>query len=252
MSGRSLHVEAEDAAHLDRAEELADMLGAATAGVAGSAPDGALVLAVGAAGLELRLGDGPLVRAAADALARPVRQAPDPLWRAVLAGEEGVVDATAGLGADGFHLAARGARVTLVERSPVLAALLRDALARAARGEMGDAAAAAAGRVELVVGDSREVLRDERLPPERRGVVYLDPMFSGPGARSLPPKGMALLREVLGADATGAAELLLAARQAASRRVVVKRHLRAEPLGGVRPSGSLRGRTVRFDVYAPL
>lgn len=252
MTGRTLWVEAEDTASLPRAETLAARLGATGLGPARGAPDGALVLAVGAGGLTLRLGDGPRVTAAADALARAPRQAPDPLWRAVLAGREAVVDATAGLGADGFHLAARGARVTMVERSPLLAALLEDALGRAAGGELGPAAEEAAGRVELVVGDARAVLRSGAVPPERLGVVYLDPMFPETGGRALPPKGMALLREVLGTDEDGAAELLAAAREAAGRRVVVKRHLRAEPLAGAAPSGSLRGRTVRFDVYAPL
>ena len=42
-----------------------------------------------------------------------------------------VVDATAGLGRDAFVLASLGCRVTLIERSPVVAALLQDGLARA-------------------------------------------------------------------------------------------------------------------------
>jgi 16S rRNA (guanine1516-N2)-methyltransferase len=33
-------------------------------------------------------------------------------------------------------------------------------------------------------------------------------------------------------------------------RVVVKRPLRAEPLGGTGPSHSLSGKAVRFDVYS--
>ena len=42
------------------------------------------------------------------------------------------VDATAGLGEDGFLLAASGFDVTLCEADPVIAALLADALERAA------------------------------------------------------------------------------------------------------------------------
>ena len=44
-----------------------------------------------------------------------------------------VVDATAGLGRDAFVLASLGCKVTLIERSPVVAALLQDGLARAAQ-----------------------------------------------------------------------------------------------------------------------
>ncbi len=40
-----------------------------------------------------------------------------------------VIDATAGLGRDAFVLASLGCHVTLVERSPVAAALLEDGLA---------------------------------------------------------------------------------------------------------------------------
>ena len=43
-----------------------------------------------------------------------------------------VLDATAGLGRDGFLLADLGCRVTLVERAPAIFAILRDGLSRAA------------------------------------------------------------------------------------------------------------------------
>jgi 16S rRNA (guanine1516-N2)-methyltransferase len=234
------------------ARDLAARLGASGVVSPGAATKGALVLAVGARGLSLRLGDGPGVTAAVQALARRPDQGPDLLWRAVLSGREPVVEATAGLGADGFHLAAKGASVTLVERSPLLVALLADALERARRGDLGPGAAGAAARVRLHEGDAREVLSSGAVAPEEAGVVYLDPMFPAAGSRALPPKGMALLRELLARDGDDGGELLRAARQAATRRVVVKRHLRDGPLGGVAPSGSLRGRTVRFDVYPPL
>lgn len=211
-----------------------------------------LVMRVSAAGLSLRLGSGPEVVASGSALKPPEGHGPDPLWRAVLSGEFPVVDATAGLGGDGFHLAARGAQVTLIERSPVVAALLRDALERALAGELGPDASASAGRVRLLVGDARDLLRGGGVPPESAAVVYLDPMFHDTGRRSLPPKGMALFRALMGTDEEGAGDLLAAAREAASRRVVVKRHLKAPPLGDVTPSGDIRTRSVRFDLYPPV
>ncbi len=42
-----------------------------------------------------------------------------------------IIDATAGLGKDGFLLASLGCYVTMIERSPLLAALLSDGLERA-------------------------------------------------------------------------------------------------------------------------
>lgn len=226
-----------------------------TAPGAAGPPPGANVLEVGAAGLTLVTAAGRRISAAAGRLAGGALPGRDLLARAALTNRQGgpptVVDATAGLGADGFHLAALGHAVTMLEREPLFAALLEDALARARGGALGVAARAAAERVSLVLVDARAHL------PAARGaeVVYLDPMFPATGGTALPPKEMAALRAVLVAPAAVAAgegaELLRAARAAATRRVVVKRALRAPPLGEVAPSGSLTGRTVRYDLYAP-
>ena len=67
------------------------------------------------------------------------------------------VDATAGLGEDSILLAAAGYYVRMYEHNPVIAALLRDALRRAAEiPELKDYAA----RMELVEGDSTEALAE--------------------------------------------------------------------------------------------
>lgn len=206
-------------------------------------------------GLALRTPTGLVVRAAAERLAGPRLQGRDLLAKATFAragGDPvGVVDATAGLGADGFHLAALGHHVTLLEREPVFHALLADALERALAGALGSPAEAAARRVTLHLVDARAYLATA----ERAQVVYLDPMFPERGKAALPGKAMALFRERLQRQDAGEAEeaeLLLAARRHAARRVVVKRPLRAPPLGGVAPSGALSGNTVRFDLYAAL
>jgi 16S rRNA (guanine1516-N2)-methyltransferase len=172
---------------------------------------------------------------------------PSLLRRAALAGggePPRVIDATAGLGQDAFALAEWGCRVDLIERSPVVAALLEDGIARAlARPET----AAAATRMRLHQGDAVGLL--PRL--ERAAVVYLDPMYPRSGREGRKAKGMRMLRRLLGDDPDSDA-LLEAARRAARRRVVVKRPLRAPPLAGMRPSGSLTGTTVRYDLYGPL
>ena len=81
-----------------------------------------------------------------------------------------VVDATAGLGRDAFVLASLGARVTLLERSPIAYALLDDALRRAHSSGVADIAA----RMTLRSGDAASYLQTLS---ERPDVIYLDPMY---------------------------------------------------------------------------
>lgn len=222
-------------------------LGSSGAAVAG------VVLEVGPEGLALRLAEGPPVTVDLRTLTRRARGGRDLLLRAVGRGEDGdlIVDATAGLGADAFHLAARGRRVHMLERQPLVAALLADALQRAASGCEGEDARRAAARLTLEAGDARRRLASIDPAP---AVVVLDPMYPDAGKRGLPNKGMALFRTLVGDDAD-AAELLLVALRVARRRVVVKRPRRAEPLGRAgnapAPSGSVLGTTTRYDLYAP-
>jgi hypothetical protein len=225
--------------------------------------------------LALRAGPGVTVRAATRLLSAP-RPGKDMLGRAVRgalrrAGQQStvnrgearaawegereeqpeVIDATAGLGADAFHLAALGLEVTMVERVPEIAALLADALERAATGSLGERAREAAARLELERADARSVLEQRMSAGAPPAVVYLDPMYPRQTKSALPGKGMALFRELVGDDADAAA-LLMLARQAAANRVVVKRPLKAPWLGGQEPTGSLVGNTTRYDLYAPI
>ena len=81
-------------------------------------------------------------------------------------------------------------------------------------------------------------------PPD---VVYLDPMFPT-GRKAAERKPLRVLRRLVGDDAD-AGELLAAALRVAKRRVVVKRPLRADPLGA-KPTATHRGKAARYDVYA--
>lgn len=143
-----------------------------------------------------------------------------------------ILDATAGLGRDGAVLAALGARVTMAERNPMIAALLRDAQARSGLA------------VEVLETDALALLDGAR----RWDVVYLDPMYPQHGKRALPQKEMQFFRELAGPD-QDAERLLEPARRCARRRVVVKRPLHAPPLAGAPPSLELRGTQARFDIY---
>lgn len=160
-----------------------------------------------------------------------------------------VVDATAGLGRDAWILATLGCEVTLCERSPVIAALLADGLARAAAvPEL----AATVARMTLLPGDSVRHLQDwladeQRTRPE---VVYLDPMFPHRDKSAQVKQDMRLFRDVVGADPDADA-LLPLARALASRRVVVKRPRLAPDLAGQAPHQRMTGQSNRFDLYAP-
>lgn len=152
-----------------------------------------------------------------------------------------VIDATAGLGRDAFVLAALGCEVTLIERQPIVAALLRDGLTRARDDER---ARPAAQRMHLLVGNAVDILATARA-----AVVLVDPMHPPRRKDAATRKEMRVLRQLVGDDAD-AAELLAAALPAATRRVVVKRPHGASPLSGPQPSGAVEGRSTRFDIYA--
>jgi 16S rRNA (guanine1516-N2)-methyltransferase len=155
-----------------------------------------------------------------------------------------VLDATAGLGQDAFVLASLGCRVMMVERSPIIAALLADGLERAAAHPD---TRQAASRLTLVVADAKAFMASLS-EDERPQVVYLDPMYPSGKRSVLKGKEMRLFRLLVGDDLDAPA-LLAAARACAQERVVVKRPAKAPPLGGMEPHASLRGKTTRFDLY---
>lgn len=156
-----------------------------------------------------------------------------------------VVDATAGLLGDAFLLAVAGFRVTAIERSPIVAELARDGLARALRDPR--LAELIGDRLEVVHADSLEWLAARVGTTEAPDAVVIDPMFPPKKKRSaLPRKEMVVLREVVGAD-VDAAELLAVARACARMRVVLKRGDDAPPLA--KSDWSVEGTTVRFDVW---
>jgi 16S rRNA (guanine1516-N2)-methyltransferase len=155
-----------------------------------------------------------------------------------------VLDATAGLGRDAFILATLGCAVTMVERSPIIAALLRDGLFRAAENP---ATQSIAQRIQLRVGDAVTVI-GQLAESDRPDVIYLDPMYPHRSKSALVKKEMRMLRSLVGED-LDAPKLLEAALHVARKRVVVKRPRTAANLPGIAPSHSLLGSTTRFDIY---
>ncbi|MBS7663492.1 class I SAM-dependent methyltransferase [Pseudomonas lalucatii] len=154
-----------------------------------------------------------------------------------------VLDATAGLGRDAFVLASLGCAVTLIERQPLIAALLEDGLARAAA----DAEVAPiVARMRLLAGNAIELLA--AWPEEPPQVIYLDPMFPHRDKSALVKKEMRLFRPFVGDDLDAPA-LLAAALELASHRVVVKRPRKAPAVAGAKPGYVLEGKSSRYDIY---
>lgn len=154
-----------------------------------------------------------------------------------------VLDATAGLGRDGFVLATLGCHITLLERSPVIAQLLKDGLQEALDNID---TAGIVERIDLRCVSSIDYLSLPETP--KVDVVYLDPMFPHREKSSLVKKEMRLFRSLVGDD-LDAPTLLNAALQKAIYRVVVKRPRKAPIIEGKTPSFSLEGKSSRFDIY---
>ena len=155
-----------------------------------------------------------------------------------------VLDATSGLGRDAFILASLGCQVRLIERSPVIASLLRDGLIRA---EAIDKLREVTERMQLNVGDAVTIM-SQLSDKDRPDVIYLDPMYPHRLKSALVKKEMRLLRALVGDD-LDAPRLLSAALHTARKRVVVKRPRYAATLPGIEPSHVLFGSTTRYDVY---
>ncbi|MBD8623813.1 class I SAM-dependent methyltransferase [Pseudomonas sp. CFBP 13727] len=154
-----------------------------------------------------------------------------------------ILDATAGLGKDAFVLASLGCEMSLVERQPIIAALLEDGLARA-QGDLEVGAIVA--RMHLLQGNSIEVM--QQWQGEAPQVIYLDPMFPHREKSALVKKEMRLFRPLVGDDIDAPA-LLAAALALASHRVVVKRPRKAPCIEGCKPSHALEGKSSRYDIY---
>lgn len=143
-----------------------------------------------------------------------------------------VADLMAGWGTDGLSLALRGCTVTLVERAPIVWAMLDEFVNRL-------------GLSASVVCEAAEQWCENH--PKAVEVAYLDPMFPARRKAALPGKGMQYLRDVAWQGDTPLSRQIQLARRAARDRVVVKRRAREQPV--LAPGWRIRGRRVRFDVY---
>jgi 16S rRNA (guanine1516-N2)-methyltransferase len=159
-----------------------------------------------------------------------------------------VIDCTAGMGNDSFIMASVGAHVTMLERSPIIGALLEDALNRI------EVVPEFWGRMLLVKTDATDYILKQGAKKDAKplaDVIYLDPMFPHKKKSALVKKEMRAFQQLLGAD-VDSAQLLDAALKHAGSRVVVKRPSSAEPIelaSGRKPNTAIESKKHRFDVY---
>ncbi|HSV43728.1 MAG TPA: class I SAM-dependent methyltransferase [Candidatus Bathyarchaeia archaeon] len=156
-----------------------------------------------------------------------------------------VLDLTAGLGRDAFVLASAGCRVHMIERCPVVAALLSDGLERARRDD--EIGPWVRERMSLSCEDSLNGLAALPFQPD---VVYIDAMFPEKKKSALVRKEIQLLQIFVGEDADQD-QLLKVGQKMAQCRVVVKRPNFAGYLNHQKPHSSLESKNYRFDVYPP-
>ncbi len=167
-----------------------------------------------------------------------------------------VLDLTAGMGGDAFVLASLGATVIMVERNPVIHALLDDALERASLNTNPELQSIL-NRLSLIKGSGLAILEILELSPsEVKGlndlpdVIYLDPMFPHRKKSAQVKKEMQFFHSLVGED-TDNGEVLHKARYLAKKRIVVKRPRLADNLADLAPDFCISGKTTRYDIYLP-
>lgn len=156
-----------------------------------------------------------------------------------------ICDATGGMGRDAFVFATLGSNVVILEKSPVVFALLSDGLRRALQHPD---ISHIAGRINVHCIDGKSL--PSNWPHTRQpDSVYLDPMYPHDRKKSAAKKEMQLLQR-LQLDESDEAALLQGAIDCALHRVAVKRPLKAPPLAGIEPSGAIKSTNTRYDIYA--
>lgn len=164
-----------------------------------------------------------------------------------------VLDATAGLAKDAYVLASLGCPMTLLERSPVIAVLIRDAITRASDNE----------QFQLILNNGFDLIEQSSIDyltsllnnkdsdiseAARPEVIYLDPMYPERKKSASVKKNMQLLQNLLGKD-EDTQTLLDIALKVARKRVVVKRPKGAESLSTLKPGYQVASKKTRYDIY---
>lgn len=167
-------------------------------------------------------------------IARRIQQSSETLCRVTGASRGAVItihDATAGLCREAVLMASCGANVTASERSFPLYLLAKDALRRA--------------QIDLQLH-----FQESTFSQATTDVIYLDPMFPKSKKNAAVGREAVLLRVLAEQQqAQDDKDLLDWALEYARCRVVVKRPIKAPILAQTKPTSSVCGKAIRFDIY---
>jgi 16S rRNA (guanine1516-N2)-methyltransferase len=152
-----------------------------------------------------------------------------------------VLDLTGGWGVDSFTLACHGQQVTMLEHNPFVYSVAAYSLNRLEQ-ENNDPFPSL--KIEQV--NANIYLSSDEIDGEY-DCIYLDPMFPAHKSSAKPAKEMQILQAIT--DNQDINSAFKRALETASRRVVVKRSLRAPTLDEQKPDMTYREKTIRFDVY---
>ena len=129
----------------------------------------------------------------------------------------------------------------MLERQAVMAALVMDGLERQ------DEHSRQMLSLEIVFSDAVDYLQSLEAC-SKPDVIYMDPMHPKRKKSAKVKKDLQILQVLFGTD-SDALSLLDAALHSACQRVVVKWPQKQPAL--IKPSYSIMGKTIRFDVYTP-
>ncbi len=153
-----------------------------------------------------------------------------------------ILDATAGWGRDAAILASFGAEICMLERNPIMAILLEDALAQRS---LMDSQKLSLSLIHTNAFDYLSSLQEYDYPD----VIYVDPMHPERTQSALVKKEMQALQQLIGEDKDAKA-LIEVARSRMKMRLVVKWPQKLPPL--LKPDISIPGKTIRYDIYLAL
>ena len=161
----------------------------------------------------------------------------DPLVKVSLAGSGSrILDITAGWGRDAMVMAQAGGRLTLLEKNPLMAAMLF-----VAHQSLLDLTLKT--NIECVWANAHDYLIQITEKPD---VIYIDPMHPERQKSALVKKHLQVLQQLVSPN-EDVLELITCSLQHALKRVVLKWPEKQAPL--CKPSYSVHGKTIRFDVY---
>ena len=158
-----------------------------------------------------------------------------------------ILDVTTGLAKDAFVLACLGCSITMIERHPIIAELVRNALEQAEKAD--EFQKINQQGFKLIETDAIHYLEKITDLPD---VIYLDPMYPQRKKKAAVKKNMQILQKLIGHEPSkeiDESKLFNLAINKAKKRVVIKRPKGAPSISNTSPTMTIESKITRYDVY---